>query len=91
MAKNITLSVPDSLYDTIREYKQVNWSEIARLAFKEYLKELQMMEDIKTIERGMKQIKDGKFITHNELIKKYGLSSSLSIDEKDTKVKSKRK
>ncbi|AGT34563.1 MAG: hypothetical protein QXX32_07505 [Thermofilum sp.] len=29
---NITLSVPDWLYELIKKYKHVNWSEIARRA-----------------------------------------------------------
>ena len=38
MVKNITVSVGDEIAEKMKEYPEVNWSEITRTAIIEYLK-----------------------------------------------------
>ena len=37
MVKNVTLSVGDEIAEKMKEYPEVNWSEIARKAIIEYI------------------------------------------------------
>jgi len=45
MGKNITLSVPDSLYAVMKEHPEVNWSTIARRAIEAFVKVLSKAEE----------------------------------------------
>ena len=38
---NITLYVPDSIYKKMKKYKELKWSEIAREAIEEKIKQLE--------------------------------------------------
>ena len=43
---NITLSVPSDLKNEMDEFKIMNWSEVAREAFKEKIVELRLLKQI---------------------------------------------
>jgi hypothetical protein len=43
---NITLSIPENLYQLIKKHKEVKWSEIARQAMWEYAQKLELLESI---------------------------------------------
>lgn len=40
----VTVSVDDSLKDRMEEHPEINWSQVARGAFKEKIEDLEMME-----------------------------------------------
>ena len=68
---NITLSIPDDIYEKMKEYSEVKWSEVARKAIVDYIKKL---EETKTE------------ITTQELLKELGddfkkILSELSIEK----------
>lgn len=43
---NMTLSLPDDLYDRMREHPELKWSEVARQAFEQKIDELELMEEL---------------------------------------------
>ncbi|MDE1860787.1 MAG: hypothetical protein KGH72_03655 [Candidatus Micrarchaeota archaeon] len=43
---NITISVSDELYETIKKHKQIRWSEVAKRAMEEYAKKLVLLDDL---------------------------------------------
>ncbi len=43
---NITISVSEELYKTIKHYKQIRWSEVARRAMANYAKNLALLEKL---------------------------------------------
>ena len=45
---NMTLSVPQELKKDMDDFPWVNWSEIARIAFKERVRELRIIEEFRS-------------------------------------------
>ena len=45
---NMTLAVPDEMKKEMDNYPWVNWSEIARIAFRERLRDLKILEEFKS-------------------------------------------
>lgn len=43
---NITISVSEELYTTIKKHKQVRWSEVARSAMALYAKKLSLLDKL---------------------------------------------
>jgi predicted CopG family antitoxin len=43
---NLTISVSEELYETIKKYKQIRWSEVAKIAMQEYAKKLVLLDNI---------------------------------------------
>ena len=43
---NMTLAIPDELKKQMDEMKEVNWSEVARVAFKEKIVQFDILESI---------------------------------------------
>jgi len=41
---NVTVSVPEELYDKMKKYSEVKWSEVVRKALAEYIGRLEVME-----------------------------------------------
>ena len=41
---NITISVPQELYDKMKRYSEVRWSEVVRKALAEYVGRLELVE-----------------------------------------------
>ena len=41
---NITVSVPEDLYNKMKKYSEVKWSEVVRRALVEYIGRLEVME-----------------------------------------------
>jgi len=41
---NITLSVPQELYEIMKKHKEIKWSEIARKALWEYANKLELLD-----------------------------------------------
>jgi predicted CopG family antitoxin len=43
---NITISVSEELYKTIKHHRQVRWSEVARRAMADYAKKLSILDKL---------------------------------------------
>jgi len=41
---NMTISVPDDLYEIMKKHREIKWSEIARRAMWEYAKKLELLD-----------------------------------------------
>lgn len=41
---NITLSIEESVYDSMRKYSEIKWSEFVRKAIKQRIEELRLLE-----------------------------------------------
>ena len=68
---NITVSIPEDLYNRMKKYSEVKWSEVVRKALMEYIGRLEVME------RGV--------VSSDELagmLRGYGLDvSSISLEK----------
>lgn len=71
---NVTISVSEELYRTIKKHKQIRWSEVARRAMQEYAKKLVILD--KLLEKSELTEKDaieiGQKIKHG-VAKRHGL------------------
>jgi len=74
---NITLSIPDNMYEHMKRYPELRWSEVARKSISEKLKDLQLLDDLKYCEEGEKAIERGDVISHKNLIKEMGLENEM--------------
>lgn len=43
---NMTLSIPDDLYASMRRHSEIKWSEVARKAFEKQVKALDVMDEL---------------------------------------------
>ncbi|PSP47919.1 hypothetical protein BRC75_08220 [Halobacteriales archaeon QH_7_69_31] len=43
---NVTVSVDDSLKDRMDDHPEINWSEVARQAIREKIRDLRVMEEL---------------------------------------------
>ena len=43
---NVTVSVDDSLKDRMYDHPEINWSEVARQAIREKIRDLRVMEEL---------------------------------------------
>lgn len=48
---NMTLSVPKELKDRMDEFPEINWSEVARQAFKDKVKDMFFLKEFKSKSR----------------------------------------
>lgn len=45
---NITLAVPEELKEQMDEHREINWSEVAREAFRQKLEDLEFLREFKS-------------------------------------------
>jgi len=45
---NITLSLPEELYQKLKNHPEIRWSEVARKAIQQYLDELELLDKLTT-------------------------------------------
>lgn len=69
---NLTLSVPDELYKEMKKHPQFKWSEVARQAIKETVEDAELLDDLRSIRQGEKELTEGKGIPYKEILKRYG-------------------
>jgi hypothetical protein len=70
---NMTLSVSQDMYDRMKKFSEIRWSEVARKAFAEQIAKIELLEDLEKVKKARKQIAEGKYITHADLKKELGL------------------
>jgi len=66
---NITLALPDDVYKSMKEHKEIRWSKIARHAIVEHVKKLRILDRIAA--KSNLQIKEIERL--NEKVKKCAL------------------
>jgi len=71
---NITLSIEDSVYQKMRKYSEIKWSEFVRKIIK---KRIEQIESIKT------NIKDYPFLADEKLLAQDWLSEEDNLAWKD--------
>ena len=74
---NMTLSIPKELYFKMKRFPEFKWSEVARQAFEQRIKDENLLRDLKELASVEKEFKEGKTISHKELLKEQGLSNEL--------------
>ena len=47
MRKVVTIPVPESLKKDMEEFRDVNWAEVGRQAFKERVEDIKLLKEIK--------------------------------------------
>ena len=73
---NITLSVPEELKKSLDKHSEINWSEVARQAFKEKLVKLAILEKFSSkFKLSDKEIEELSDKINSELSKKFMRSS----------------
>ena len=70
---NITLAVPDSLHKKMKKHSEFKWSEVARQAIEQKITDAELLDDLKSISIAEKEYKEGKTISHKEVLKELGL------------------
>jgi predicted CopG family antitoxin len=70
---NITISVSDELYKTIKRHKQIRWSEVARRAMVDYAQRLAMLDKL------------DKLTEHSELTEEDAIRIGRKINKSITK------
>ncbi|MHA1144308.1 MAG: hypothetical protein ACTSRW_06180 [Candidatus Helarchaeota archaeon] len=43
---NITLSIPEEIYNIMKKHKEIRWSEIARQAIEKFTRKLELLDEI---------------------------------------------
>lgn len=74
---NMTLSLPESLVQSLRKHAEINWSEVARDAFRKKLRDLELMDKLTAKSRltmedvmGLDEVvKKGAWEMHKELVR----------------------
>ena len=70
---NMTLAIPKELHTKMKTRTELKWSDVARQAFEEKIKDLELLDDLKSIKKAELEFKKGKTISEKELAKKLGL------------------
>ncbi|VVC04361.1 Uncharacterised protein [Candidatus Burarchaeum australiense] len=70
---NLTLSIPDVLYERMAKHAEYRWSEVARQAISERLDEAELLADLKAIAKAEKEHSAGRTISYEKLAKKLGV------------------
>lgn len=74
---NLTLSISDALYQKMAKHPEYRWSEVARQAIEAQLKDAELLSDLKAIAKAQKDLKAGRTISLEKLVKQLGLEHEL--------------
>ena len=69
----MTLSIPKPLHDQMKKHSEFKWSEVARKAIEEKIKDARLVDDLKAITQAKKDLREGKTIPLEKLAKELGL------------------
>lgn len=65
--------MPDELYKKMRRHPEFKWSEVARQAIEQKIEDAELLDDLKAIAAAEKEHKEGKTISHKQVLKELGL------------------
>ncbi len=68
----MTLSIPKPLHDQMKKHSEFKWSEVARKAIEEKIKDAQLVDDLRAVAQAKKAFREGKTLTHEEVKKRLG-------------------
>ena len=68
----MTLSIPKPLHDQMKKHTEFKWSEVARKAIEEKIKDAQLVDDLKAVAQAKKEFREGKTFSHEEVKKRLG-------------------
>ena len=71
------MSVTKETYEKMKKHSEFKWSEVARKAIEEKLGDAALLEDLKDIREAQKDFREGRTISHAELVKKLGLEDEV--------------
>ena len=74
---NLTLSISDALYQKMAKHPEYRWSEVARQAIELQLRDAELLADLKAIRKAQKELKAGKTIPLEKVIRQLGLEHEL--------------
>ena len=71
---NMTLAIPDDLYEVMKKHKEIKWTEVARQAIRERARKIELMDSLLSKSEITEEdaIEIGNKIKH-EISKKHGL------------------
>jgi hypothetical protein len=75
---NVTLAVPQQLFERMRKHSEFKWSEVARKAIEEKISDAELLEDLKAIAGAEKEFKEGKTVSQKEVLKRLGFEHGIS-------------
>lgn len=70
---NVTLAVTDELYNKMKKHSEFKWSEVARQAIEQKIQDAELLKDLKAIAEAEKEHKEGKTVSHKQVLKELGL------------------
>ena len=70
---NVTLAVPEELYSKMKKHSEFKWSEGARQAIEQKIQDAELLKDLKAIAEAEKEHKEGKTVSHKQVLKELGL------------------
>lgn len=70
---NVTLAVPEELYNKMKKHSEFKWSEVARQAIAQKIQDAELLKDLKAIAEAEKEHKEGKTVSHKQVLKELGL------------------
>ncbi len=70
---NVTLAVPEELYTKMKKHSEFKWSEVARQAIEQKIQDAELLKDLKAIAEAEKEHKEGKTVSHKQVLKELGL------------------
>jgi transcriptional regulator of met regulon len=73
---NITLSIPQKMYQNMKKYPEIRWSEVARKSIQKEIDCLEMLEIIKLSEDAEIAYKKGDLIKESEILKELGIDKN---------------
>ncbi|MBU2099776.1 hypothetical protein KKG83_07800 [Candidatus Micrarchaeota archaeon] len=69
---NVTLAVSEELYDKMKKHSEFKWSEVARQAIEQKIKDAELLKDLKAIAEAEKEYNKGKTVSHKQVLKELG-------------------
>lgn len=70
---NVTLAIPDKLHEKMKRHPEFKWSEVARKSIEEKINDAELIEDLKAIAVAEKELKEGKTLSHKDVLKRLGV------------------
>lgn len=69
----MTLAIPEALHSKMKKHPEFKWSEVARQAIEAKIGDAQLLDDLRAIAKAEKESKEGKTISHKQMLKELGL------------------
>ncbi len=71
----MTLSIPKELHRKMGRHPEFKWSEVARKAIEQKIREAELVDDLRAIAKARKENRENKTMTQKQLMKKLGIEN----------------